>query len=301
MATAKKSTTKKATGKKKTASVRATTKKTTAKKPAAKQAASSKKTLKQMVTVEKLKKFNFFTAAISAIFAALSALLLSSKSAELYLPYSTKDELASLESTVLGPAYEVIATIELRYILAFIFGLSALFSLLMATSLRAKYEEGLKNKTSVVRWILFGIISALSLEFVSLLAGVSDIVTLKLIAGLVLVAALLGWVSENQNKVGGKNFAPFYLSLFAVALAWLPLVVGLVGTTLYGMQSFEWHVYALAAVLLVGFISLAMTQYRHIKNGANNDQFLQVEGKYVSTDFLIKVAFFIVVFIALFD
>lgn len=301
MANAKKSTTKKTAVKKKTASARTTSKKTTVKKPVAKQAIVSKKASKQMVTIEKLKKFNLFAAAVNAVFAVLSAWLLSNKSADFYLPYSTKDELASLESTVLGPVYEIIASVELRYILAVIFGLSAVFSLLMATSLRVKYEEGVKSKTSGLRWIFLGIVSALSLEFVSLIGGVSDIVTLKMIAGLVLATTLLGWISENQNKAGAKHFAPFYLSLFTGAMAWLPLAVGLIGTTLYGMQSFGWHVYALAAVLLAGFISLAMTQYSYIKNGANNDQYLQVEGKYVSTDFMIRVAFFIVIFIALFD
>jgi len=79
------------------------------------------------------------------------------------------------------------------------------------------------------------------------------------------------------------------------------LLVGLVGTSLLGMQSFGWEVYTLAAVLLVGFASMAMTQYRLIKNGADNNQFLQIEGKYVSTDFLVRVAFFVVIFVALYS
>ncbi|MBW3568858.1 hypothetical protein KY385_01885 [Candidatus Parcubacteria bacterium] len=260
-----------------------------------------KKESKQSVTFAKLKKFNLFAAAINAIFAVLSVVFLSNKSAEFYLPYSTKDELASLESTVLGPAYEIVASVELRYLLAAIFGLSAVFSLLLATRLRAKYEEGVNNKAPALRWISMGIISALTLAFVSLIGGVSDIVTLKLIAVLILVTALLGWVSEKQNKAGAQSYASFYISLVTGVFAWFPLAVGLVGTSLYGMQAFGWHVYVLAAVLLVGFISLALTQSRYIRSGAGKEEYLQIEGKYISTDFLIRVAFFIVVFVALFN
>lgn len=301
MATAKKSSAKKLATKKKTAAARTTAKKTTAKKPAAKQAAAVKNQPKRMITLEKLRKFHFFTAAVNAVFAVLSVVFLSNKVAELYLPYSTKDELASLDSTVLGPAYELIATVELRYILAFIFGLGAIFSLLLATSLRAKYEAAAKAKVSGLRWIFIGLISALLLEFVSLIGGVTDIVTLKLIAGLVLIAFLLGWVTENRKKAGGVGLAAFYTGLLAGVLAWVPLLTGLIGTSLLGMQTFGWHVYVLAALLLLGFLSFSMTQLRFIKSSVDAEGYLQVEGKYISTNFLISVAFFMIVFVAYYN
>lgn len=296
MATAKK-TSRKSTSKKKTVSAKATAKKVTAKKSAA----VVKSQPKQMVTLKKLKKFNLFASATNAIFAILSAVLLSARSVEFYLPYSAKDELASLDSTVLGPAYEAIVTVELRYLIAFIFGLSAVFSLLLATAARTKYEEGVAQKVSGLKWIFLGVISALSLEFASIIGGVTDVVTLKLIALMVFAAAMLGWVSEIQSKNSGKNLATFYIGLVIGAFAWLPLVVGLIATSLNGAQIFEWYVYALAAVLLAGFVGMTKTHYKHLKNGATADEYLQIEGKYLSMDYLLKVAVFVVVFVALFD
>lgn len=306
MATAKKTSKKPATKKRSVASV-AAGKKTTAKKVVTKQSATSNIVknevkgagTKQMVTLAKLKNFNFFAAAINVVFAILSATLLSNKAVEFYLPYSTKDELASTQTTVLGPVYQVVATFELRYLLVVIFGLGAVFALLSATVLRARYEAGISSKAPAVRWIFMGIISALSLEFASLLGGVTDIVTLKLIAGLVLLSAILAWVSEKQITSGVKNLVPFYVGLLAGAMAWIPLLVGLVGTSINGMQAFEFYVYGVAVVLFIGFASLIVTHYRYLKNVASVD-YVQIEGKYMSADFLVRVAFFVVVFIGLY-
>lgn len=289
MATAKKTTKKKTTTKKAAAKApakKAATKKAT--KPAVKSSAP-------MVTLEKLYKFNIFAAVANLGFAVLSVIFLSSTSVSLLLSHSAKDELASTEDA-LGPAFTNLFNVEIRYLLAAVFGLSAIFSLLLATKLRNQYETGIKNKVSTLRWIFLGITSALTLEITSIFAGVTDVTTLKLIAGLVLVTSILGWLSEAQNKSGAKQYAPFYLSLFTGALAWIPLVSSLIGTSLFGIQSFSWYVYVLAAVVLTGFISIALNQYRYIKGVAG--EYIDVEGRYVSTDFLIRLALFVITFIA---
>lgn len=294
MATAKKSSTKKKVTKKSASA------KVSAKKVAAKKAPKAKSTAKSnapMVTLEKLYKFNIFAAVASLGFAVLSVIFLSNTSVNLLFAHSTKDELASTEGA-LGPAFNSILNVEVRYLLAVVFGLSAIFSLLLATKLRSRYEKGVKEKVSTLRWIFLGITSALTLEIASILGGVTEVAALKLIAGLILVTAILGCLSEVQNKNGSKQYALFYLSLFTGALAWVPLVSGLIGTSLFGIQSFNWYVYVLAAVLLSGFINIALIQYRYIKTGASASEYLDVEGKYVSTDFLIKLALFIVTFIA---
>lgn len=290
MATAKKTSTKKKTTKKASASKASVSKKATAKKASAKSSTP-------MVTLEKLYRFNIFSAVANLGFAVLSVIFLSSASVTLLWAHSTSDNLASTENA-LGPAFNNVFTVEIRYLLAVLFGISAVFSLLLVTRLKSKYEKGVSSKVSAIRWIFLGITSALTLEIVSILGGVTEVATLKLIAGLILVTSLLGWISEVQNKSGAKNFAPFYLSLFTGALAWVPLVSALVGTALYGLENFQWYVYLLAVVVLSGFISIALNQYRYIKSGANASQYLDVEGKYVSSDFLIKLATFVITFIA---
>lgn len=297
MATAKKTSTKKKTTTKRSVSAK-TTKKSVSKKPVAKKKASkSSKANSPMVTLEKLFKFNIFSAVTNAGFAVLSVIFLSSASVTLLWAHATKDDLAATENA-LAPAFTNIVTVEVRYLLALLFGISAVFSILLSTKLRAKYEKGIDNKVSALRWIFVGITSALTLEIVSVLGGVVDSGTLKLVGGLILITSVLGWLSEVQNKSGKKDFAPFYLSLFTGALAWVPLVMSLVGTAVYGIENFSWYVYALAVLVLAGFISFALNQYRYIKGAANSTEYLEVEGRYVSSDFLIKLAVFVVTFVA---
>lgn len=295
MATAKKTSSKKKTTTKKSASASASKKKTASKKVAAPKKSTAKAT--PMVTLEKLYKFNMFAAVAYLGFAVLSVIFLSNTSVNLLFAHSTKDELAATEDT-LGPAFTNVLNIEVRYLLAVVFGISAIFSILLATKLRSRYEKGVSDKVSSLRWIFLGISSALTLEVVSILGGVTEVAALKLIAGLILVTSILGLLSEAQNKNNQKQFSLFYLSLFTGFLAWIPLISGLIGTGLFGIQNFSWYVYVLAAVVLTGFINIALIQYRYVKTGANTSQYLDVEGKYVSTDFLIKLAVFVITFIA---
>ncbi|HEX5796785.1 MAG TPA: hypothetical protein VFX86_00155 [Candidatus Saccharimonadales bacterium] len=286
----------------------------TAKKPSASKskskAATSKKVVKTaaaankgssqgMVTLQKLYKFNLFSAAANLIFAVLSILFVSKNTVDFTLAHAVKDEIASTSDTVLGPAYTTLATVEIRYLMAVIFLLGAFFSLLLATKLRKVYESGVKNSTSGVRWLLTGITFALILELVSVLGGVSDVFTLKLIAGLILATSILAWLAERENKGSKNNFYAFALSVFTGFIAWLPLAGSLIGTALYGDTAFDWHVYALAVLVLFGFTSIGLSQYRQVRDGISAKGYLQLEGKYVSSDFLIKLAVFAVLLLAL--
>lgn len=296
MATAKKTTAVKSAKTKKNNRAKISAKKTGAKVSGAQKAAMPSSVPRHVITLDKLRRFNLFSAAVSAVLAILSGWFMSSKSVDLLWPYAAKDELASANSTVYGPAMQVFVTVELRYLIAAIFAISAVFSLLLATKLRSRYEAGVKAKVSSLRWLFIGAISALYLELASITAAVVDITTFKLVAGLVLITAILGMFAEKANQSNEKNFTLFYLSLFTGFLAWLPLVFSFIGTSLYGTTILDAYTYVLAAVLLIGFSSYAMTKYRYIKNGADAKGYLQIEGNYITNSFLLNIAVFVVLF-----
>lgn len=291
--TAKKSS--KAKVKSKTASA-----KTAAKKSVSQKVETKAAKIDRSVTLQKIYKFNLFSAVAYLAFAVLSVIFVSKESVNMVLTHATKDELASTSGSVLGPAYRTIATVEVRYLLAVIFVISAIFALLLATRLRKSYEDGVKSSVSGLRWVFMGITLALTLEVASILGGVEDIMTLKLIAGLILTTTILAWMAERANKGSKKQYAAFGLSLFTGVIAWLPLIGSLVGTTLYGIESFGWYVYALSGFLLVGFISIALSQYKHVRNGVSAKGYLQLEGKYLSADFIIKLGLFGIILTALY-
>lgn len=284
-----------ATAKKKTAT-KSKTKPTSAKK--AKSAAKNVKAVSVKVdkgsTQDRLKKFNIFAGVSSLAFAILSVIFMSKETIVTSLPYAAKDEFASTATVVFGPAYKTLCEVEIRYIMAFIFGLSAIFSLLLATRLRNKYNSQLANSTSVIRWIFTGISLGLILELVTAIAEVDNIVALKITGALVVVTSILWIISEQYNKTSKGNLSFYYLSLFTLFLAVMPLLVSLVASGIYGMEWFGWHVYLVSAATVGGFAAFVFNQFKFAKNGVSAKGYLELEGKYLSIDYLIKFSVFII-------
>ncbi len=147
-----------------------------------------------------------------------------------------------------------------------------------------------------MRWVGWGITSALMVEVVALLSGVSDIFVLKLIAALMLITCALAWVAEKRNKQAGRPaWSEFVVSLFTGSLPWLLIGGYAVGTWVWGLIRYPWYVYALYAVLLVGFTMLTATQYKRI-NGWRNT--LVVERNYLLVGLFTKAAFAVILILA---
>jgi hypothetical protein len=259
-----------------------------------------KKLPNKKVLDQHIRKLTWVSTALSALLAVGSGALLNSSATDVTLSHAARDELASGGGTVLAPASTVLATVELRYVLVAIFAFSTIASLLLATKLRANYERTLKNNTSGWRWLFMGVAAALLLEYLYLLVGINDLFVLKLGGGLVLATALLGWMSERENKIAGRaKWLAFSTSVLTGVLAWLPIVGSLIGTSIYGMERFGWHVYALVVVLLVGFVAFAVNTFLQIKKHRQWRDYLFTERNYLAVGVLVKVAVGAIVFTAL--
>ncbi len=245
-----------------------------------------------LTPLEKIRNLHVTKAIVYLLGAGLVLGLAKTAAVAMTLGISARDEFASRENTVLTPAYEVLYNIEPKYLLALSLVLAALASLLLATKWRNRYETTLANRISGFRWVAVGISAALLLTYINMLVGIHDEATLKMSAGLIFVTTMLSWLAERDNSLGGapKRLA-YWLSLLAGTLAWLPLIGSLIGTTLFGEERFGWHVYALAGVVLAGFIGFALNQYRHLRAGAQRD-YLPVEERYIRIDLLMM--FFVV-------
>lgn len=289
-------TAKKATTKKSKPKAKASAKTAPAKVASAK--VDKKTSTGAAVTKRRLFNFNIFAAVANLIFAVLSVIFVSRQTVDITTAFATKNDIAA-SGSVLGPAYKTLATVEIRYLLAGIFVISAIFALLLATRLRKNYEDGVANSSSLVRWIFSGISLGLVLAFTTLVGGIGDIAVLILVGGLIFTTCILAWMNERDNKAAKKNYGAFVLSMFTGIIAWLPLAGSLKGTYVYGNTSFDWYVYTLAILILVGFLNFAWNQYKHAKNGISAKGYLQLEGTYLSTDFLIKLVLFAALLLAL--
>lgn len=297
MATARKKSTKKSPSKRKSAAAKTTNKRTTKKTAKAAPATPAK----AVSRFDLLRRFHLFSAAVSVVIAVLAIALLSSQTVDLTATYSAPDPIVVTGEgqSTLGTAYETIFTVEFRYGVAALFVVAAVLSLLLATKLRHRYEAGIKNATSFYRWLFAGVVFGLLIELVTVLAGVQDLATLKTVVGLVIATTVLGYLAERDQKAGASHWGAYSLSLLTGLLAWMPAIVAMIGTHLYGLENYDWHVYALAVVVFFASVRFAAMQYRYIKYPTQHKDYVLVEEKYLSNEMFAKLAFAAIVFIAL--
>jgi hypothetical protein len=232
-------------------------------------------------------------------FAALTLVFVGTAGGQLYLSVMARDLFANTEQVTLAPAVEPILYMQYRYVLVASLLVAAIGSLLVATKLRRRYEKTVSSGVSGMRWIITGLSAALMLEFVSLLAGVQDIKTLKVVSALIVATTLLGWLSERENLASTKpKWLAFGASLFTGAMAWMPALGSLIGTTLYNDERFGWHVYAVAAVVLAGFTGFALNQYSQIKK-KSSVEYVYFEQRHFWIDQVTKFLVVLIIFSAL--
>lgn len=249
----------------------------------------------------RLQRLLTISAAIFAALAVAAVLLMNDKTYQLTLGHMAKDALASQTgSSILAPASRALADFPLKWLVAFIMGLSSLYMLLTATRMRARYDRDLKANVRPPRWIYLAVTGALMLEVVALLSGINDLMVLKLMAGTLVAAKLLDWHSEQMNK-GGKNpvLFTFGLSLFLGALPWIVILGSAIGTTVFGMERFAWYVYALYAAIIAAMIAFALNMRNQFRRTGQWKDYHYAERNYLLIDFLSKAAFAIILIIGL--
>lgn len=296
MATAKKAPTKKPA--KKTTTSKSVSKASSKKAETSKKVETkvTKTTTKTTTPLEQIKGLNLVSGIIYLILAVVSVVFVAPVSFKLTLDVMAIDQLATSNSAILFPANETLLDVQLRYLLAGIFVLAAIGSLLLATKLRKTYEKSINQSSSGIRWIILGITAGLTLEFVSFIAGINDIMTLKLVGGAILLTTIFGWIADKEPKV---KWMAFTGAIIAGILAWFPVIGSLVGTTLYDSARFGWHVYALAGLVLLSSMLVASNQYRQMKQTNMSLKFTSREARYLRIDLVTKIAIALIVLSAL--
>ncbi len=251
-----------------------------------------------VITTNTLRRLNLLKAVVFAALAASAAALMNNTSYPVSIGHQAKDELLGLatQKTALVHASQSIFDLEIRWIVVTIMGLAAILSLLAATRLRRRFEATLDDGVSAMRWVGWGITSALIVATIALLSGVSDIFVLKLIAGLMLITCTLAWISEKRNKQAGRPvWSEFVLGLYTGMLPWILIAGYAISTWVWGLVRYPWYVYALYAAIITGFTLLTVNQYKRI-NGWRNTAV--VERNYLLIGLLTKAAFAVILILA---
>ena len=270
------------------------------KAPAVKPANTTKVTVvKRSVTESTLRRLNLLKALVFAGLAGAAAYFMNATSYSLTVGHAAKDELIALTqgTTQFVSGSESLFDIELRWVVVGIMAIAALLSLLAATRLRRRYEAAAASGISSMRWIGWGVTTALMMATIALVSGVSDIWTLKVIAGLMIATCALAWVAEKRVVQAGRPiFSEFNVSLLTGSLPWIIILGYALSTWVWGLIRYPWFVYALYVSMIVGFMLLTANQYKRITGWKNT---LVLDRNYLVIGLATKAAFAIILILGL--
>jgi hypothetical protein len=241
----------------------------------------------------RLQRTNGVLAGLYLVQATLIAILGHSAKVPVTLSYLASDPLASAaeHKNVLAFATHSWFDANLLALVVTMLLLAAIFHGLLATVLRARYENGMAKKLQDLRWGGYALIGGLAMIITSLVVGVSDAGLLFALFGLVVLMALGAMAIEANARLW-----PWVL-FAAVAAAAVVLGLGtyIVGGLLYG-SALPAYAYV-ALVLTLGGAAVAATnlllQLRGAKEWAD---YLFAEEGYMALNLVVGSALAWVIF-----
>ncbi len=289
--------------KKKTAAKRTSTKTTSAKKTdkntkvskSTNKSASKKSTQKKSAKWDDSKKLNVWNYVMAFLHAAQGVavvLLAQSSPFDITTNYLTVDSLASSEgSPALVSATRTLFDINLAYLVAAFFFMSAIAHLIIATIYRKKYEENLKKGINKARWYEYGISASTMMIAIAMLSGVSDLSTLLLIFGTTLVMNLLGLVMEIHNQTTkNTKWISYVVGTISGLLPWVVVGLYLWGSNQYGEGDIPTFVYWIYGSIFVFFSSFAVNMYLQYKKIGKWSDYIYGEKAYMVLSLVAKSA-----------
>lgn len=259
---------------------------TSRKKAAAKSAA--KKTSAPSGMLAKLYFWNRLFAVLYALQGAAILLLSATKLYPITTSYLTRNSLATeiTGNPVYTTATRHVFDINLAYLLAALLFVAALAHAICATMYRKRYEAGLQQSTNYVRWSAYAIGGGLALAVVSILSGITDMSTLRLVILFGAFAGLLGLAMElrSQGKVK-SSWLTYVLACIAGAVPWTVIATYIWGALVYGGASIPAYLYGVCATLFLLFAGVAVIMYLQHKKTGTWQQYPHAERVYIVLSF----------------
>lgn len=250
------------------------------------------KTTKSSVTLNLLRQTMMLSTGVYIALAIAAGILMSRITYKITVAYQAKDELLSQTSHVLSPANHVLYEMEIRYLLVALLLVSAVLTVLTLTRWQSHYKKSLDSGTVLIRWLDYGISGALIIEILAILSGVSDLMTLKILGGLIVISSVLNYLSEKRNEKAAKQArSEYYLSLITASMAWLVVASAAIHTYIYGMSRSPGYVYGLYAVGLFGFVSVAINRFNNLRQHKSWADNKVTELNYLTISLFTKVVF----------
>lgn len=173
---------------------------------------------------------------------------------------------AAQGKTVLASATHHLFDINVAYLVAAFFFLSAAAHLFLATRYRRQYEAGLRQGVNRVRWYEYSLSASTMMVAIGLLVGVQDLSLLLALFGFTAVMNLCGLVMETHNRMEQNvRWLSYIVGSIAGIVPWLVVALYLYGGAVYGTSApaFVYWIFGSMFVTFSCFAVNMLLQYRH--------------------------------------
>ena len=245
------------------------------------------------ISFASLNKWNFGLALLHAAQGVAVIILSKSVSFPVNTHFLTKDELASQAAghPVLAVAVRHLFDVNLAYMVAAFFFMSAIAHITIATLYRQNYESDLGKGINKARWIEYALSASTMIAAIGLLSGVYDISTLLAIFGLTAVMNLCGLVMEVHNQTTKKtSWISYIVGATAGIMPWAVIAIYLKGAAVYGTGKIPTFVYWIYGTMFVLFFSFALNMYLQYRKKGKWSDYLYGERMYMILSLVAKTA-----------
>lgn len=246
---------------------------------------------KTKIELENLNKWNFGLAGLHASQGVLVIILAKTVTFPISVNFLTLNSLAPEGTVALVPATQNVFDLNLAYLVAAFFFMSAIAHILLATKLRPWYEKNLKNHANKARWIEYAFSASTMMVAIAVLSGVYDLATLVAIFALTAVMNLTGLIMEVWNGKGKKvNWLSFIVGCIAGIVPWIIIALYFWGTNVYGSGQIPTFVYFIYGSLFLFFNCFAINMYLQYKQIGEWKDYLYGERVYMILSLVAKSA-----------
>jgi len=170
------------------------------------------------ISLGKLRRFNFVLAGLHAV-QGLAILLISKSFA---VPVTGTYLQFSSVTRHLEPATKTLFNVQLPWLIAVFFFLSAAAHLIVATVYNRRYNHNLTLGINKARWIEYSLSASIMMVAIGLLVGIYDASSLVMLFALVSIMNLMGLVMEVHNQTTTRtNWLSYLIGCWAGLVSWL--------------------------------------------------------------------------------
>ncbi len=242
-------------------------------------------------SLARLRQWNFVLAGLHAAQGILVLVLAKAKTFPISVSYLTPDALAPDKAVRLVPATQNIFDLNLAYLVAAFFFMSAIAHICLATYCRSWYERNLANHQNAARWYEYGFSASTMMVAIAILAGVYDLASLGMIFALTGFMCAMGLVMEKWNaKSNNPTWLPFIIGSKSGIIPWLVIALYFWAANVYGSGQIPTFVYWIFGSLFVLFNLFAVNMYLQYKRVGKWADYLYGERIYMILSLVAKSA-----------